>query len=234
MFEASLRCAGAPSGARRAARRLTAALRTLADVLPRRAGYDVGPQLARAVLRRFDHAEACLDVAGIAAAGTARHGGNVKLTSADHVAAHVLRAVVRPRLWGADLPLFDTVLRDIFTPRGEAAAAHEPPQPHDYWPNAAPDGDTLGGDGLPPDGIGGDGLSLDIRGQLSPTQPISGAGAYVAAQIADAVAASRCCTVLGSPGSGKTTAVRRAAAAMGASVRTIFPSALGRGFLLGG
>jgi uncharacterized membrane protein YgcG len=201
MFEASLRCVGVPSGSRRAARRLTAALRTLKDVLPPRAGYDIGPLLARAVLRRLNHPESQLDVEAIVAAGMAQHGENESLKPADYVAAHVLRATVRPRLWGCDLPLFDTLLCDIFTPLGEKAVAKQPPAPHDYR------------------------CDLWSDGSLRRT---------TTKNILDAIAVSRCCTVLGCPGSGKTTAMRRAAAAMGAYVRTVFPGALNPGFLLGG
>jgi hypothetical protein len=51
MFEASLRCVGAPSGSRRAARRLTAALNTFRHVLPPRKSYDFGPLMSRSILR---------------------------------------------------------------------------------------------------------------------------------------------------------------------------------------
>jgi len=54
-FEASLRCVGAPSGSRRAARRLTAALNTFRHVLPPRKSYNFGPLMSRAILRRLNH-----------------------------------------------------------------------------------------------------------------------------------------------------------------------------------
>lgn len=197
MFEASLRCVGVPSGSRRAARRITVALRTLKDLLPPRDGYDIGPSLARAILIRLNHPEKKLDVEGIVAAGMVQCGENDLVKAADFVAAHIIRVTVRPRLWGVDLPLFDTIVRDIFTPPGEKTVAKEPPMPHDY-------------------------------------QADNSVRRTITVKILDAISVSRSCTVLGCPGSGKTTAIRQAAGAVNAHVRTVFPGSLNRGFLLGG